>query len=106
MIEQQNQNSGRTNISDILLQSITGILRAQMVSSRSKRDFYISSVVSVYKNKKANVLISLNPGISTLQFKGYLPYFTWITKYLDTLQNSVGLVIFNVNWPLSSLTNS
>ena len=33
-------------------------------------------------------------------------YFTWITKYLDTLQKSFGFVIFKVSCPLSSFSNA
>ena len=88
-----NQNSGRTNISDILPQRCYGHFE-------KKPRWY-------NKKQKSQCANFFNPGISTLAIqKGYLPYFTWITKYLDTLQNSVGLVIFNVNWPLSSFTNS
>lgn len=102
-----NQNSGRTNISDILPQRCYEHFekKPRWYHQDQKRFLYfISSYIIRNKSQCANFL---NPGISTLAIqKGYLPYFTWITKYLDTLQNSVGLVIFNVNWPLSSFTNS
>ena len=93
-----NQNSGRTNISDILPQ------RCYEHFEKKPRWYHQELYNKKQKSQCANFL---NSGISTLAIqKGYLPYFTWITKYLDTLQNSVGLVIFNVNWPLSSFTNS
>lgn len=105
-----NQNSGRTNISDILPQRCYGHFEKKprwYHQDQKKRFLYFISSYAYNKKQKSQCANFFNPGISTLAIqKGYLPYFTWITKYLDTLQNSVGLVIFNVNWPLSSFTNS
>lgn len=105
-----NQNSGRTNISDILPQRCYEHFEKKprwYHQDQKKRFLYFISSYAYNKKQKSQCANFLNPGISTLAIqKGYLPYFTWITKYLDTLQNSVGLVIFNVNWPLSSFTNS
>lgn len=103
-----NQNSGRTNISDILPQRCYGHFEKSPDGIiKIKRFLYFISSYAYNKKQKSQCANFFNPGISTLAIqKGYLPYFTWITKYLDTLQNSVGLVIFNVNWPLSSFTNS
>ena len=104
------QNSGRTNISDILPQRCHEHFEKKprwYHQDQKKRFLYFISSYAYNKKQKSQCANFLNPGISTLAIqKGYLPYFTWITKYLDTLQNSVGLVIFNVNWPLSSFTNS
>lgn len=98
------------NISDILPQRCYGHFEKKprwYHQDQKKRFLYFISSYAYNKKQKSQCANFFNPGISTLAIqKGYLPYFTWITKYLDTLQNSVGLVIFNVNWPLSSFTNS
>ena len=67
-----NQNSGRTNISDILPQRCYGHFekKPRWYHQDQKKDFYISAVVMrIIRNKKANVLISLIQESAHWQFK-------------------------------------
>lgn len=94
------------NISDILLQSITGILRESPdgIIKIKKRFLYFISSYAYNKKQKSQCANFLNPGISTLaiqkgmstlfylnnQVSGYTPEFSRISN----LQCQLAFVIF------------